>query len=46
MPNMPIYKKLNFIMDWINNLCSCISPTLKSSIIDYLNSSKLNSQVI
>lgn len=34
------------MMNWVYNLCSCISPQLRHSIIDYLNSSQLNNQVI
>lgn len=33
-------------MNWLNNLCSCISPNIKDKLIDYLNSAQLNQQVI
>jgi hypothetical protein len=33
-------------MNWIYNLCSCITPQFKLSVIDYLNSKELNRQVI
>lgn len=32
-------------MNWLYNLCGCITPQLQSTIISYLNSTELNEQV-
>ena len=50
LPHYPLHSPIHYFnntfMNWIYNLCSCITPQFKLSVIDYLNSKELNRQVI